>query len=292
MRRWLLGGVGIAAMAAAAAALLAIHRAEPPLPSAPPVPPVAEAPPPSPPPAPPVAETPLPPEPEPPAPLQTADFPPPPPSPAPALPPLPEREVKALPAHPVPDYRSAPIPHVTMEDRNGNPIARPSAPSAPSAAAAPAPPPLAEPPQRGQKGRAPPAQQAASPMPASLSGPAQATGTLTLALQGHSVRLFGVSAPEGGDRCLLEKGDPRPCSEVTQQVLAARLARSASVTCTAPSGAAAALPTRICLDDKGVDIAGFLVGEGLALDDPRQTSDYRGAEGVARSLKKGLWAYR
>lgn len=283
MRKWLILGIGIAA--AAAVTLLVTRRAEQPLPPTLPAPPVAETPPPSPPPAPPVAETP-PPEPEPPAPPQVADLPPPPP----ALPPLPEQQVDTLPVHPVPDYRSAPIPHVTMEDRDGNPIARPPAPSA---GAAPAPPSSVEPPQRGQKARAAPAQQAAlPPVPASLSGPAQATGTLTLALQGHSVRLFGVSAPEGGDRCLLGKGDPRPCSEVTQQVLAARLARSASVTCAPPSGAAAALPTRICLDDKGVDIAGFLVGEGLALDDPKQTSDYRGAEGVARSLKKGLWAYR
>jgi endonuclease YncB( thermonuclease family) len=268
-------------------ALLATQRTEPPLLSVPPpAPPAVEAPLPSSPPAPPVVEAPTP-EPEPPAPPQAAELPP---SPPPALPPLPEQEVNSLPVHPVPDYRSAPIPHVTMEDRNGNPIGRPSAPRA---AAAPQPQSSVEPPQHGQNGRAAPAQQAAlPPVPASLSGPAQATGTLTLALQGHSVRLFGVSAPDSRDRCLLGKGDPRPCLEVTQQALAAHLARSASVTCALPPGAGAALPTRICLDDKGVDIAGYLVGEGLALDDPKQTSDYLGAEGVARSLKKGLWAYR
>ena len=281
MRRWLLACVGLAA-AAAVALLPAERRTEPPKPAEPPA--ATEA----------APETPssvsAPAEPAPspqeaaPAqqevgpPRQEAALPP----PQPTLPPLPEQEVPVQPVYPVPDYRTAPIPHVTMEDRNGNPIGRSAAapaPSAPSAAPSAPPPP-------------PRPQQAPPPVPATLTGPAQATGTTMLALQGHSVRLFGIAAPASGDRCQAEKGDPRPCTEIAQQILADRLAHSARVTCTLPPGASAGTPARICLDDKGVDVAGFLVGEGLALADPRQTQDYRSAEGVARSLKKGLWAYR
>ncbi|HYC13248.1 MAG TPA: thermonuclease family protein, partial [Stellaceae bacterium] len=158
--------------------------------------------------------------------------------------------------------------------------ANPQPPSHPAPPAANPPPP-------------PRPQQAAAPLtPATLSGPAQATGTVTLALQGHSVRLFGIASPGADDRCRLGSGEPRPCGEVAGQVLAERLAHSASITCAAPPGSSANASARICLDDKGVDIAGFLVGEGLALNDPKQTQDYRSAEGVARSLRKGLWAYR
>ena len=190
------------------------------------------------------------------------------------------------PVHPVPDYRTAPVPHVTMEDRSGNPVGRAPPQAAPPAPSPPALPAVGPPaPARAQQATAP-------PTPATLSGPAQATGTVTLAVQGHSVRLFGIASPGQGDQCRLGAGEPRPCSVVAGQVLGVRLAHSASITCAAPPGSAAHGPARICLDDKGVDIAGFLVGEGLALDDPRQTQDYRGAEGVARSLKKGLWAYR
>jgi len=274
VRKWLLACVGLAA-AAAVALLLAEQRAE--LIKPMPLPAVTEVAPEAPSPAPALPE-PAPPQQEDAPPQQEAALPP----SQPTLPPLPEQDISVQPVHPVPDYRTAPVPHVTMEDRNGNPIGR--------SAAAPAPPAPATAPSAPAPSPRP--QQAPPPVPATLTGPAQATGTTMLALQGHSVRLFGIAAPASGDRCRPGTGEPRPCTEVTQRMLADRLAHSANVTCALPPGASAGTPARICLDDKGVDIAGFLVGEGLALDDPRQTQDYRSAEGVARSLKKGLWAYR
>ena len=86
--------------------------------------------------------------------------------------------------------------------------------------------------------------------------------------------------------------DPLPCAEVTEAMLAARLARSASVTCQLPPGIGAADPARICLDASGVDIAGYLVGEGLVVADRHAGASYAGAESAARSSGKGLWHYR
>jgi endonuclease YncB( thermonuclease family) len=202
---------------------------------------------------------------------------PPPPPPVPPAPPgtvdqlpeLPVQEVRPLNAHPVPDTEP-PVPHVTLQDRQGNVIARPAQNPVPRQQAAlppsPAPPP-------------------------SLKGLARATGTVSLAIEGHTLRLHGVLPPASTDRCSLGTAEPQPCAEVTQAMLAARLARSATVTCRMPAGASASDTARICLDATGVDLAGFLIAEGLAVAD-RRVADYAGAEGIARSAHRGLWLYR
>jgi endonuclease YncB( thermonuclease family) len=208
--------------------------------------------------------------------------------------------VAPLPEHAVPEGEALTIPHVTLQDRQGHPLARPAAPAPPPPTYVPsvgpgseqtasaAPPPSYRPsvPARG-------AQQTALPLaPATFSGPAQATGTVSLAIAGHAVRLYGVLPPASTDRCALGAGAPQICADVTQAMLAARLARSASVTCQLPPGANAADPARICLDATGVDIAGYLVGEGLAVADRHANGGYAGAESIARSYGKGLWRFR
>jgi endonuclease YncB( thermonuclease family) len=113
-----------------------------------------------------------------------------------------------------------------------------------------------------------------------------------LAVQGHSVRLYGVLPPASTDRCAIGTGVPQNCADVTQAILAARLARSASVACQLPAGVGPTDPARTCLDATGVDVAGYLVGEGLALADQHAGGTYASAEGAARSAGKGLWRYR
>ncbi|MGH7123224.1 MAG: hypothetical protein ACREFI_02545, partial [Stellaceae bacterium] len=192
----------------------------------------------------------------------------PPAPPADALSELPVQEIETREAHAVPEGGTVAVPHVTLQDRGGHPLARPAAAAPPPSsyvpsigpgsgeAASSAPPSSYRPsvPARG-------AQQAALPAaPSTLSGPAQATGTVSLAVAGHTVRLYGVLPPASTDRCALGAGQPLACAEVTQAMLAARLARSASVTCQLPPGVGASDPARICLDATGVDIAGYLVG--------------------------------
>jgi endonuclease YncB( thermonuclease family) len=140
---------------------------------------------------------------------------------------------------------------------------------------------------------APGAQQAALPStPSTLRGPAHATGTVSLAVDGHTVRLYGVLPPASTDRCAIGQGQPLACDEVTQAMLAARLARSTSVTCALPPGARPTDPTRICVDASGADIASYLVSEGLAVVDRHTSGGYAGAESTARSSGKGLWRFR
>jgi len=239
---------------------------------------------------------------------------------------LPVQEVDPLVVHTVPDAAAAPVPHVTIQDREGHALGRvsasappppsyvPSVGPAPNYAASNAPPPsyrpsvgpalssvAPSPPPASYRPAVPPSAVAAKPMeeaaarppaPSSLSGPAHATGTVSLAVNGQSVRLYGVLPPASTDRCALGTGAPQTCAEVTQAMLAARLARSASVTCQLPPRASATDPARICLDATGVDVAGYLVGEGLAVADPHAGNGYAGAESAARSSGKGLWRFR
>jgi endonuclease YncB( thermonuclease family) len=235
---------------------------------------------------------------------EPAPSPPPPVPPAPPsdnLSELPVQEVESRTVHTVPETEPGVIPHVTLQDRQGHPLARPSgsAPPPPSyvpsigpslnetASAPPAPS------RPGRGGAAQPAQQAALPVvPSSLSGAARATGTVSLAIEGHTVRLYGVLPPASTDRCALGTSAPQTCAEVTQAMLAERLAHSASVTCQLPSGVGTTDPARVCLDATGVDIAGYLVGEGLAVADRHASGGYAGAESIARSYGKGLWRFR
>jgi len=239
-----------------------------------------------------------------------AEEPAPPPPAVPAAPPgeglseLPVQEVDPLVVHEVPDAAPGAVPHVTIQDRDGHPIGHLSAAAPPppsyvpsvgpalNYAASGTPPASYRPSVPARGGAAQPTQQAAlPPTPSSLSGAARATGTVSLAIDGHTVRLYGVLPPASTDRCALGTAAPQTCAEVTQAMLAARLARSASVTCQLPPGVGAADPARICLDATGVDIAGYLVGEGLAVAD-RHAGGYAGAESIARSYGKGLWRFR
>jgi endonuclease YncB( thermonuclease family) len=248
---------------------------------------------------------------------------------------LPVEDVEPRTVHAVPDGETLNVPHVTLQDRQGHPLARPRAsapppptyvpsigpgsqqasaapppsyrPSVPPAGAAAAPPPSYRPsvPPGGAAAAPPPSYRpsvpsggAAAPiaqvaaLPTSLSGPANATGTVSLAISGHSVRLYGVLPPASTDRCALGTGAPQTCGDVTEAMLAARLARSPTVTCRLPPGSSAADPARICVDATGADIAGYLVGEGLAVADRHAGGGYAGAETVARSSGKGLWRFR
>jgi endonuclease YncB( thermonuclease family) len=241
---------------------------------------------------------------------QAADEPAPLAPPVPPSPPgqslsaLPVQTVEPRAVHAVPETEPTVIPHVTLLDRQGHPLARssasapppsyvPSVGPAPNGAASSVPPTSYKPSVSARGVVAQPAQQAAlPPVPASLSGAAHATGTVSLAIDGHVVRLYGVLPPASTDRCALGSGAPQSCAEVTQTILAARLARSTSVTCQLPAGVGAGDPARVCLDATGVDIASYLVGEGLAVADRHASAGYAGAEGSAQSSSKGLWHFR
>jgi endonuclease YncB( thermonuclease family) len=187
------------------------------------------------------------------------------------LPDLPTVEVKPRPVHTVPDDTPPPAP-VKLLGRDGAMLA----PPAPETVARRAPPPV-------------PKQMAAIV----ISGAARVDDSVSLSVRGRIVPLFGVRAPGSGDRCAVAPGpSPRACGAVAREALAARLRADTTVSCRVPPGQRGGRGAAVCLDSTGVDLAGFLVGAGFALADPAQSYDYVGAEGVARSFRRGLWRYR
>jgi endonuclease YncB( thermonuclease family) len=132
-----------------------------------------------------------------------------------------------------------------------------------------------------------------------IAGAAIAAGATALRVGGRPLHLFGIRPPASGDRCAAggnaapANGTQRtlPCQERAQDTLAGRLVHKANISCRFPGGARPD-GSAICLDGDGVDLAGLLVAEGLALADPAQSYDYVGAEGIARAQKRGLWLFR
>lgn len=232
--------------------------------------PVAAAPPPpAPPPAAPVAAAPIPestaaaPAPVEPAPVPVVEAPPTPVAPVP--PPLKSVQVAERPIHEVPPEKNPPPPDSTALDMTRPP---------PGAA--------------GQR----PSEGSTRAAPKQFGGPARVTGATSITVGAIPVQLFGVKPPLPGDRCELAGAD-MSCLELAKKRLVERFGTSDQVNCRTPNpqpGMVVAFA--ICLDARGIDLGSFLLNEGLALADTGQSYDYVGAEGVARTLKHGLWKFR
>jgi endonuclease YncB( thermonuclease family) len=253
-QRWF---VGISVLAVLA--LLVVWRVLTPSPPAPPAPvvaAVAPAPTPaSPPPAAPTAPEPAPAE----VPPQVAA--------APALPPLTSVAIAPRAINEVPEDNIAPRRDSTALD-----MTRP-------------------PPGYAGAGRHP-SEGSTVGAPKQFLGPARVNGPTSLTVGAIPVQLFGVKPPLPGDRCELG-GTPMSCIELAKKRLLERFGRSDQVNCRTPNpqpGVVVAFA--ICLDVNGIDLGSFLLNEGLALADTGQSYDYVGAEGVARTLKHGLWKFR
>jgi len=141
-------------------------------------------------------------------------------------------------------------------------------------------------------GAVPVAAPAAVRVPESpLSGSARAAGATSLVIAGRTVQLFGVRPADDRDRCFTAGGASAACAEVARTALAARLAGNGAVDCRVPAGQSGD-PAFVCRDAAGTDLGGFLVAEGFARADTKNSYDYFGAEGVARTFHRGLWRYR
>lgn len=225
--------------------------------------------------------------------------------PAGALPALPTRDVGEWRTHAVPEDATLPppkpfdlrIPSSSAQSSSGQHA------GAPPQGAAPTP---ASPAFRPFASLEIPSAAAAHSAPSGEAGPqiagaAVAAGATALRVGGRPLHLFGIRPPASGDRCAAggnaapaggtQAQRTLPCQERAQDTLTARLVHKANISCRFPGGARPD-GSAICLDGDGVDLAGLLVAEGLALADPAQSYDYVGAEGIARAQKRGLWLFR
>ena len=197
------------------------------------------------------------------APVPAAGTPPAPAAPEP--PPLKSVQVAERPIHEVPPEKNPPPPDSTALDMTRPP---------PGAA--------------GQR----PSEGSTHAAPKQFGGPARVTGATSITVGAIPVQLFGVKPPLAGDRCELG-GVAMSCLDLAKKRLTDRLGASDQVNCRTPNpqpGMVVAFA--ICLDGRGIDLGSYLLNEGLALADTGQSYDYVGAEGVARTLKHGLWKFR
>ena len=221
----------------------------------------------------------------------------------PAKPPasdLPSVDVAPLTVHTVPDAEPPEAAPVTVVDRNGRMLAE----LKPSAGLSPTYVPSVGPGGAGasiaSRGPArsefvPPAPNsrlASLPPGASFDGRAIAAGGMMLSVSGHNISLFGVRLADPRDQCGLGVGDNRSCGDVARDALAQRLQHYPRVACRVPPGQRGGAQAAICTDNSGTDLADFLVGQGYALADTKQSFDYFGAESAARANHRGLWRYR
>lgn len=182
---------------------------------------------------------------------------------------LPTIAVTQRPVHAVPEDDAKPALPVTIKGRDGRATALRS------------------------PARAPASYVPSPPAVTRINGAARVADVVSLTVQGRPVRLFGVQPPQVGDRCAANADmAPRPCLDLAHEALAARLKGNDAVSCRVPPGQRAPVPAAVCFDATGTDLGGFLVAQGLAVFDPRQSYDYVGAESDARSSRRGLWRYR
>jgi len=210
------------------------------------------------------------------------------------LPPLPTRAIPEWRTHAVPEDEVPPAPKpldLRVPASSGSAALPPPPSYRPSSAA----------PQQAGSGGATSAPGSRGGSGPQIAGTGEAAGATVLRVGGQPLHLFGIRPPSSGDRCAtpgntaLGSGarakSTLPCLEQAEGLLAARLAGKAKISCRFPGATRQDSPA-ICLDGDGVDLAGILVAEGLALADPSQSYDYVGAEGIARSQKRGLWLFR
>ncbi|HXP30084.1 MAG TPA: thermonuclease family protein [Stellaceae bacterium] len=137
----------------------------------------------------------------------------------------------------------------------------------------------------------PPRRQMATTLPNSLNGPARPLNGVSLSVLGRRLRLFGIRTAEARDFCPLRSGPAQPCAEVARDELTARLIVRPAVSCHSPPGQRGE-PGFVCHDSTGIDLGAFLVSEGLALADTRESYEYFNAQDRARASHRGLWRYR
>jgi endonuclease YncB( thermonuclease family) len=212
---------------------------------------------------------------------------------------LPNVDVGSRTAHTVPDAEPPPT-SVTIVDRDGRTLKELQPSSGLSPGYVPSVGPGGRGPSSSSRGSMPSAIQmppASNARPALVlpgaifSGKGGAVGGTVVSVTGHNLRLFGVKPPNPGDRCGLGAGDNRSCSDVARDALTQRLQRYSNLSCRVPPGQRGD-PAAICADNSGTDLGQFLVDQGYALADTNQSFDYFGAEGAARSNRRGLWRNR
>jgi len=122
---------------------------------------------------------------------------------------------------------------------------------------------------------------------AEIAGRASVIDADTIEIYGQRIRLHGVDAPEKGQECFLPDGAAWRCGQKGALALADFIAKS-PVSCRQIDTDRYGRVVANChVRDR--DIEEWLVSEGWAMAYRRYSSDYIGAEQVAKNAKRGIW---
>lgn len=109
----------------------------------------------------------------------------------------------------------------------------------------------------------------------------------TIELAGRVVDLYGIDAPELGQRCNLPNGGTWPCGEAAARVLN-ELVGGARLTCTDQDAGPDGRVTSVCLLG-GLDVNRQMVRDGFAWAAEPTDGDYIAAQQQAKDQSIGVW---
>jgi endonuclease YncB( thermonuclease family) len=122
-----------------------------------------------------------------------------------------------------------------------------------------------------------------------LAGQASIIDGDTLEIHGTRIRLWGIDAPESDQLCRNEDSEPYRCGQKAANDLDALIARR-PIECVEVDRDQYKRAVAVCTV-AGVDLAEWLVKNGLALDWPKYwKGGYAAAQGEAKRTDRGIWS--
>lgn len=123
-----------------------------------------------------------------------------------------------------------------------------------------------------------------------IAGRASVIDGDTIEIHGERIRLNGIDAPESRQFCLDDRGAEYRCGRAAADALDAFLADRRPISCEVVDIDRYGRYVAIC-SAAGIDVSGWLVREGHALDWERYSKGkYSGDQAAARQARRGMWA--
>ncbi|MER8966282.1 thermonuclease family protein [Mesorhizobium sp. M0808] len=124
-----------------------------------------------------------------------------------------------------------------------------------------------------------------------IVGIASVTDGDTIEIHGQRIRFNGIDAPESAQQCEDAKGLRYQCGAKAAAALEVFLSESRPVHCEFVSWDRYGRYVGNCARSDGVNIAGWLVENGNALDWPKYSSGaYAGQQATAKAARRGIWS--
>ena len=125
-----------------------------------------------------------------------------------------------------------------------------------------------------------------------VAGAATVADGDTLDVGGFRVDLWGIDAPEVGQKCWRNRGGDWACGVGARRALIDLIAGN-EVTCVEKARRRSGRIVGVCtVIGTGIELNEALVVQGLAISDQRDTRAYAGAEGYAKGARRGMWGGR